>query len=43
MNICFPGGAVVNKPPDNARDASDAGLIPGLYRFPGEGNGNPFH
>ena len=25
----------------NAGDARDAGSIPGLGRFPGEGNGNP--
>ena len=34
----FPGGSVVKNPPANARDA---GLIPGLGRSPGEGNGNP--
>ena len=27
--------------PANARDVRDAGLIPGLGRSPGEGNGNP--
>ena len=31
----FPGGSVVKNPPANA---GDAGLIPGLGRFPGEGN-----
>ena len=31
-------GAVVKNPPANARDV---GLIPGLERAPGEGNGNP--
>ena len=25
----------------NAGDTGDVGLIPGLERFPGEGNGNP--
>ena len=25
----------------NSGDTGDAGLIPGLGRFPGEGNGNP--
>ena len=35
----FPGGAVVKKPPGNARDSGDTGLIPGLGRSPGEGNG----
>ena len=27
---------------DNAGDAGDGGSIPGLERFPGVGNGNPF-
>ena len=34
----FPGGSVVKKLPANARDV---GLIPGLGRSPGGGNGNP--
>ena len=34
----FPGGLVVKSPPANARSA---GLIPGLGRSPGGGNGNP--
>ena len=34
----FPGGSVVKNLPANA---GDAGLIPGLGRVPGEGNGNP--
>ena len=33
----FPGGAVVKNLPANA---GDTGLIPGLSRSPGEGNGN---
>ena len=33
----FRGGSVVKNSPPNA---GDAGLIPGLGRFPGEGNGN---
>ena len=37
----FPGGAVLKNPPANAGDAGDVGLILGLGRFPGEGNGNP--
>ena len=37
----FPGGAVVKNPHTNVGDARDAGLIPGLGRSPGEGNGNP--
>ena len=36
----FPGGAVVKNPPANAGDTGDAGLIPGLERSPGVGNGN---
>ena len=31
---------VVKNPPANAGDIRDAGLIPGLGRSPGEGNGN---
>ena len=34
----FPGGSAAKNPPANA---GDAGLIPGLGRSPGEGNGNP--
>ena len=37
----FPGGAVVKNLPANARDARDTGLIPGLGRPPGVGNGTP--
>ena len=37
----FPGGTVVKNPPDNAGDTIDAGLIPGLERSHGGGNGNP--
>ena len=33
----FPSGSVVKNPPANA---GDSGLIPGLGRSPGEGNGN---
>ena len=32
---------VVKNPPADARDTRDLGLIPGLGRFPGVGNGNP--
>ena len=35
-----PGGSEVKASASNARDP---GLIPGLGRFPGEGNGNPLH
>ena len=34
----FPGGSEVKAP---ACIAGDLGSIPGLGRFPGEGNGNP--
>ena len=34
----FPRGSVVKNLPANA---GDAGLIPGLGRFPGEENGDP--
>ena len=34
-------GLVVKSPPASAGDVRDTGLIPGLGRSPGEGNGNP--
>ena len=34
----FPGGSVVKNPPASA---GDMGLIPGLQRSSGEGDGNP--
>ena len=34
----FPGASVVK---NLSANTGDAGLIPGLERFPGEGNGNP--
>ena len=34
----FPGGSVITNPPANA---GDSGLILGLGKAPGEGNGNP--
>ena len=36
--VFFPGGSEVKNPPANA---GDDGSIPGLGRFPGEGNDNP--
>ena len=33
---------VVKNPPASAGDFRDTSLIPGLGRFPGEGNGYPF-
>ena len=38
--VGFPGGRVVKKLPASAGAATDTGLIPGLWRSPGEGNGN---
>ena len=35
----FPSGSVLKNPPANAEAAGDMGLIPGLERSPGEGNG----
>ena len=32
---------VLKNPPAKARGVTDAGLIPGLGRSPGGGNGNP--
>ena len=42
-NLCmgFPGSTVVKNLPANAGDTGDAGLIPGLGRFPEERNVNP--
>ena len=37
----FPGGSVVKNLLAGTGDARDVGLIPGLGRSPGEGNGNP--
>ena len=37
----FPCGTLVKNLPANAGDSEDAGLIPGLGRSSGEGNGNP--
>ena len=37
----FPGGTVVMNPPASAGDARDVGLISGLGKSPGVGNGNP--
>ena len=38
----FPGGSVVKNPFANVGDPGDVGLIPGLGRSIGAGNGNPF-
>ena len=38
----FPGGSAVKNLHANVRDLRDLGLTPGLGRYPGEGNGNPF-
>ena len=34
---------MTKNPPVSAGDAGDAGSVPGLRRFSGEGNGNPLH
>ena len=39
----FLGSSVVKNLHANAADAGDMGLIPGLGRHPGEGNGNLLH
>ena len=36
--MCFPGASDSK---ETACNAGDMGSIPGLRRFPGEGNGNP--
>ena len=41
FSLDFSGGAVVKNLPANAGDARDSGLIPGLGRSLGVGNGNP--
>ena len=38
----YPGGTVIKNLPVSARDARETGLICGLGKTPGEGNGNPF-
>ena len=40
IGLGFPGGSAVKSRPANAGDRGDVGLIPGLGRFPEEGNGN---
>ena len=37
----FPGGPVVRNPTANEGDTGDVGLMHGVGRFPGGGNGNP--
>ena len=37
----FLSGSDTKEPACNAGDAGDLGLIPGLRRSPGEGDGNP--
>ena len=37
----FPDGSAGKESACNAGDTEDAGLIPGLRRCPGGGNGNP--
>ena len=41
LSLAFPGGSVGEESTCNAGDSEDAGLIPGLGRSPGGGQGNP--
>ena len=41
FHLGFPGGSVVKNQSINAGNAGDMGLVPGLGRAPGGGNGNP--
>ena len=38
----FPDDSAVKNPPAKAGNTRDSGSVPGLERFPGVGNGNPF-
>ena len=39
-SLVFPGDSVIKNPPANAGETEDLGLIPGLGRAFGIGNGN---
>ena len=41
IHLGFPGGSVVKNRSINAGNAGDMGLVPGLGRSPGGGNGTP--
>ena len=41
LSLAFLGGAAVKNLPANAEDTRNVGLIPGLGRSRGVGNGNP--
>ena len=41
LYLGFPGGSVAKNLPATAAATVDVSLIPGLGRYPGEGNGNP--
>ena len=41
FTLDFPGSSVVKNPAATAGDTGNLGLILGLGRCPGEGNGNP--
>ena len=41
LHWAFPGGSGVKNPPTTWEDVGDMGLIPGLERSPGVGNGHP--
>ena len=40
QKIAFPDGTAVKNPSANTGDSGDTGMIPGLGRSPGVGNGN---
>ena len=41
VKMGFSDGTEVKNLPFNVEEARDLGLVPGLGRSPGEGNGNP--
>ena len=41
LRMGFPDNSAGKECTCNVEDTGDTGLIPGLGRFPGEGNGNP--
>ena len=41
VNVGLPCGSLGKESTSDALDTGDVGSIPGMGRFPGEGNGNP--
>ena len=41
LRMGFPDSSAGKESTYNVEDTGDTGLIPGLGKFPGEGNGNP--